>query len=77
MMFFKNLVLGLGAAMVGLLAYQIASHECSGDTHLFGSIASIPSAEYLMVLSLASFFRIPATYSSDRDSLIDIVEMWR
>ena len=34
-------------------------------TYLLGSKACNPKAEYLMVLSLASFFKRPATYSSD------------
>jgi len=48
--------------MVSRVLKDIKSHQ---STYLLGSKSCKPSAEYLIVLSLASLLRRLATYSSD------------
>jgi hypothetical protein len=68
MMFFRNLVFGFGAAVVGLTqkfsisACRKVPGQCAAD--LVGSRARTPSSEYFLLASLASFASSWATPSS-------------
>ena len=73
MMFFKNLVLGLGALVVGLFRSALLCQTRVRNLHLFGISSCSPYAEYLALLIFASFARRLATKSSDKFSSAGIV----
>jgi len=58
MMFFKNLVLALGALYVGLeISAEGKDWRQIGHFYLFGNSSCKPYAEYFALLVLASFAR--------------------